>query len=176
MRFGGSEEKSEMSRIVVVGAGTGGVPAAYELRAALGKEHEVVLVNGSPRFQFVPSNPWVAVGWRGANDVSLDLAPYLEKRGIEFIARPVTRIAAAESTLELGGEDTLAYDFLVITTGPKLAFDEIPGFGPEHGHAQSICTLDHALEAQRNYERFLADPGHIVVGAVQGASCFGPAY
>ena len=165
-----------MSRIVVVGAGTGGVPAAYELKSALGKDHEVVLVNAAARFQFVPSNPWVAVGWRDADEVSLDLGPLVEKHGIKFIAHPVTRIAAAESMLELAGGDTLPYDYLVIATGPKLAFDEIPGFGPKHGHIQSICTLEHALEARGAYQRFLNDPGHIVVGAVQGASCFGPAY
>ena len=28
-----------MAHIVVLGAGTGGMPAAYDLRAAIGKEH-----------------------------------------------------------------------------------------------------------------------------------------
>jgi hypothetical protein len=55
-----------MSRVIVIGAGTGGVPAAYELKTALGAGHEVTLVNASSRFQFVPSNPWVVVGWRTA--------------------------------------------------------------------------------------------------------------
>jgi sulfide:quinone oxidoreductase len=32
------------------------------------------------------------------------------------------------------------------------------------------------LGAHARYEQFLEDPGPIVVGAVQGASCFGPAY
>ena len=165
-----------MSRIVVIGAGTGGVPAAYELRSALGKEHEVVLVNASSRFHFVPSNPWVAVGWRGADDVSVDLGPYMEKRGIKLIAQTVDKILPDEQRLELADGTTLDYEFLVITTGPKLAFDEIPGFDRASGNSQSICTLDHALEAQKHYQAFLEDPGPIVVGAVQGASCFGPAY
>jgi sulfide:quinone oxidoreductase len=165
-----------MSRIVVIGAGTGGVAAAYEIRAALDKAHEVTLVNASSRFQFVPSNPWVAVGWREADDVSLELGPYLAKRGVQFVPKPVTRIAAKESVIELAGGTKLPYDFLVLTTGPKLAFEEIPGFGTENAHAHSICTLDHALETYRHYQTFLEHPGAIVVGAVQGASCFGPAY
>lgn len=165
-----------MARIVIIGAGTGGVPAAYELRSALGPEHQVTLVNASSRFQFVPSNPWVAVGWRQPKDTSLELAPYLKKRGVEFVAQPVTRIAAAEKAIELADGTRLDYDFLVLTTGPKLAFEEIPGFGRDVGNTQSICTLEHASEAYRRYQEFLADPGHIVVGAVQGASCFGPAY
>jgi sulfide:quinone oxidoreductase len=165
-----------MSKIVVVGAGTGGVPAAYELRGALGKEHEVTLVNASRRFQFVPSNPWVAVGWREPDDVSCELEPHLAKRGVRFVPQAVVRIAAPDKTLELADGTRLAYDFLVLTTGPRLAFEEIPGFDRDQRFSESICTLEHAIEANKRYREFLADPGHIVIGAVQGASCFGPAY
>jgi sulfide:quinone oxidoreductase len=165
-----------MSRIVVVGAGTGGVPAAYELRGALGKEHEVTLINASNRFQFVPSNPWVAVGWRSADEVSCEVGPYLERRGVRFVAQVATRIAPEDKTVELADGTKLPYDFLVLTTGPRLAFEEIPGFDRDAHFTESICTLDHALDANRRYREFLADPGPIVIGAVQGASCFGPAY
>jgi sulfide:quinone oxidoreductase len=165
-----------MSKIVVIGAGTGGVPAAYELRGALGKEHEVTLVNASPRFQFVPSNPWVAVGWREPDDVSCELAPYLAKRGVGFIPQAVTRISPTDKSLELADGTRLGYDFLVLTTGPRLAFEEITGFDRESHFTESICTLDHAIAANKVYREFLENPGPVVIGAVQGASCFGPAY
>ncbi len=51
-----------MAHIVILGAGTGGMPAAYEMKAAVGKKHEVTVINEKKDFQFVPSNPWVAVG------------------------------------------------------------------------------------------------------------------
>jgi len=165
-----------MSRIVVIGAGTGGVPAAYELRGALAKEHEVTLVNASARFQFVPSNPWVAVGWREPDEVSCELEPYLAKRGVRFVSKAVTRIAPTENAVELADATRLGYDFLVLTTGPRLAFEEIPGFDRDHHFTESICTLDHAVEANKRYREFLENPGPVVIGAVQGASCFGPAY
>ncbi len=60
-----------MAHIVIMGAGLGGMPAAYEMRAALGKEHKVTVVNAVDYFQFVPSNPWVAVGWRKREEVIL---------------------------------------------------------------------------------------------------------
>jgi sulfide:quinone oxidoreductase len=69
----------------------------------------------------------------------------------------------------------IVYDYLVIATGPDLAFDEIDGLGP-NGHTQSICHIDHAVRAHDAFEAFCKNPGPIVVGAVQGASCFGPAY
>ncbi len=70
---------------------------------------------------------------------------------------------------------SVAYDYLVIATGPELAFDEIEGLGPE-GFTQSVCHIDHAEKAYEKFEEFCKNPGPIVVGAVQGASCFGPAY
>jgi sulfide:quinone oxidoreductase len=75
-----------------------------------------------------------------------------------------------------GDGTTLDYDYLLICTGPKLAFDEVPGSGPHGGHTQSVCTTPHAHQAWEAYERFLENPGPIVVGAMAGASCFGPAY
>jgi sulfide:quinone oxidoreductase len=164
-----------MAHIVVLGAGTGGMPAAYELRAALGKEHRVTVVNAVDYFQFVPSNPWVAVGWRERADITFPIRPALERKGIEFVAQPVKRLDAEGSALELNDGTRLAYDYLVIATGPKLAFEEVPGSGPQ-GHTQSICTIDHAEKAYAQYQAFLADPGPAVIGAMPGASCFGPAY
>jgi len=165
-----------MAHIVILGAGTGGMPAAYDLRAAIGKQHRITVVNAVDYFQFVPSNPWVAVGWRERKDTTLPIAPHLNKKGIDFIAQRVDRIDAEGSALELADGQRLAYDYLVITTGPKLAFDEVPGAGPVQGHTQSICTVDHAEKAWADYQAFLQDPGPAIIGAMPGASCFGPAY
>ncbi len=169
-----------MAHIVIVGAGIGGMPAAYELREMLPKEHKVTVVNSVDYFQFVPSNPWLAVGWRQREEITLPIRPYLERKGIAFIAQPVNAINAEANTLTLGDGQTVAYDYLVITTGPKLSFSEVPGAGPvSHGgggFTHSVCSVDHAQAFWADYENFLKDPGPVVIGAMPGASCFGPAY
>ncbi|MEQ9002819.1 MAG: FAD/NAD(P)-binding oxidoreductase [Pseudomonadales bacterium] len=164
-----------MARIIVMGAGIGGMPAAYDLKKRLGKQHEVVLIGTSEHFQFTPSNPWVAVGWRKPDQVLVPIRPNVERRGIRFIAESVTRIEAHQNTVHLADGESLEYDYLVIATGPKLAFDEIPGLGPD-AKTHSVCTTPHAAAAGEAYEKFLKNPGPMVIGAVQGASCFGPAY
>jgi sulfide:quinone oxidoreductase len=73
------------------------------------------------------------------------------------------------------GEE-LSFDKLFIGTGPRLAFERIPGLGPHDGYTQSVCNLDHALLAREAWERFLEDPGPVVVGTAQGGSCFGASY
>lgn len=165
-----------MSHIVVLGAGIAGTSAAFELRAALSDEHRITLVNPVASFRFVPSNPWIAVGWRKEAQITVPLDEQLARKKIEFIAGSAEKIDPARNEVTLDGGRAVGYDYLVLATGPELAFDEIDGFGPQAGNTVSICTLDHAKEAWDAYERFLENPGPVVVGAVQGASCFGPAY
>jgi len=164
-----------MAHVVVLGAGTGGMPAAYELRAVLGKDHKVTVINESDQFQFVPSNPWVGVGWRKRKDITFPIGPALNRKNIDFIAGRVTRIDAEANHLELADGQGVDYDYLVIATGPRLAFEEVPGSGPE-GHTLSVCTVEHAERANVAYEQLLENPGPVIVGAMPFASCFGPAY
>jgi sulfide:quinone oxidoreductase len=164
-----------MAHIIVLGGGIGGVSCAYELKQAVRNEDRVTLVSNKPFFQFTPSNPWVAVKWRTKNDVIIDLASVLPKHGIAFSAAGASRVHAAENRVELGDGTSIPYDYLVVATGPELAFDEIEGLGPER-NTYSVCDVDHATGASVRWEEFCKNPGPIVVGAVQGASCYGPAY
>ncbi len=165
-----------MANIIIMGAGIGGMPAAYEMRELLPPEHKITVVSAVDYFQFVPSNPWVAVGWRKRDDIVLKIAPLLERKGIAFVPKAVTTIDAEARRLTLEGGDSLDYDYLVITTGPKLSFDEVPGAGPHGGHTHSVCTVGHAEAFWAEYQEFLKNPGPVVIGAMPMASCFGPAY
>ena len=164
-----------MAHVIVIGAGLGGVPAALEIRQSLRPEDQVTLVSDRDTFDFTPSNPWVAVGWRQPGQIQRPLAPMLKRKRIEFRHAACTAVKPEANQIELADGERLTYDFLVIATGPELAFDEIEGLGPE-GFTQSICRLDHAVSARKAWDDFVLKPGPIVVGAVQGASCFGPAY
>lgn len=165
-----------MAHVVIVGASTGGLPAAYDTHEVLGKQHQITVISDRENFTFVPSNPWVAVGWRKRSDISFPLAPYLKRKGINFIHSAVTGIKPDENTLALANGDIVNYDYLILATGPKLAFEEVEGLGPNAGNTVSVCTTDHAEEAWDKWQQFVENPGHIVVGAAQMASCFGPAY
>jgi sulfide:quinone oxidoreductase len=141
----------------------------------LGDRAHIKLVSDRPEFSFVPSNPWVAIGWRDPHAIQVALAEPMSERGVGFITAEAHKLVPAENRIECADGSEIRYDYLVIATGPQLAFDEIEGFGPA-AHTVSICTTEHAVKAHEAFERFCADPGPIVVGAVQGASCFGPAY
>ncbi|TSA48899.1 MAG: NAD(P)/FAD-dependent oxidoreductase, partial [Nitrosomonadales bacterium] len=165
-----------MAHIVVMGAGIGGMPMAYELREQLRAEDRITVVSDYPYFHFVPSNPWVAVNWRTREDIAFPIAPYFARKNIEFLPIGAQRVHPDENRVELADGSSLTYDYLVVATGPRLAFEEVEGLGPTTGHTHSICHIDHAENAGKAWDAFLADPGQVVVGAVQGASCYGPAY
>jgi sulfide:quinone oxidoreductase len=104
------------------------------------------------------------------------LAPVYKKRDIGFIPIAAKRVDHSKNRSELSDGRLLGYDYLLIATGPALAFDELQGLDPEVGFTQSICRTDHAEKACAAWPSFTEKPGSIVVGAAQGASCFGPAY
>jgi sulfide:quinone oxidoreductase len=164
-----------MANIVVLGAGLGGTIMAYELVPELEKGDKLTVIGEGSTYSFTPSNPWVAVGWRTPADIEVDLNKPMSRKRINFVTQGARRVHPEENRVELMDGTSVGYDYLVIATGPDLAFDEVPGLGPD-GFTQSICHVAHASRAFEAFEAFCADPGPIVVGAAQGASCYGPAY
>ena len=148
-----------MATVIVIGEGLGGMSAAYELKAELGKQHEVILINDKPDFEFTPSNPWIGVQWRERKETSIPIEPHVKKKGIHFIHAALTGLQPGEQQIALSDGQTLSYDFLVLCTGPALAFDEVPGAGPESGGTASVCTLSHAEECRHSVSSLVDEPG-----------------
>jgi len=76
-----------MANVVVLGAGLSGTIMAYELVPQLRKGDRLSLIGQGPRYHFVPSNPWVAVGWREAKDISIDLPDVMARKHINYFRR-----------------------------------------------------------------------------------------
>lgn len=173
-----------LPRIVVVGSSFAGYTAALKLARHLGAgsgdaRAQVTVISNTDVFTFIPSLIWVPFGLRSRDDITFGLRRPLEKAGIRFVLSQVLRFDPQERTV-ITSDGPYPYDFLVIGTGPKVHFDALPGLGPARngtpGHTQSICNLEHAESARLAWEALVKDPGPVVIGAVQGASCFGAAY
>ena len=147
-----------MADIVIMGAGLSGALMAYEMKNQMRREDRLTVVTKDPIYHFVPSNPWVPVGWRNREHIEVDLAPTMAQREIAFKPSPVTTLSPKDNSLELADGSTLKYDFLIIATGPELAFDEIEGLGPT-GYTNSVCHIDHAEKAGSRFRRVLQESG-----------------
>ena len=167
---------SSSKRAVVVGSSFAGMTAALELRKRLDAQHEVVVLDPHADFTFIPSLIWLPFGMREPKDVTFPLAPMYAKQGIRFINEAATGFDLDAHTVTTSSGQELRYDRLLLATGPRLAFEKVPGLGPVDGHTQSVCNLEHALLTRGAWERFLQNPGPVVVGTAQGGSCFGASY
>lgn len=167
---------SSSKRAVVVGSSFAGMTAALELRKRLDAQHEVVVLDPRADFTFIPSLIWVPFGIREPKDVTFPLAPMYAKQGIRFINAAATGFDLDAHTVTTSSGEELSYDRLLLATGPRLAFEKVPGLGPVDGHTQSVCNLEHALLTRGAWEQFLENPGPVVVGTAQGGSCFGASY
>jgi sulfide:quinone oxidoreductase len=165
-----------MARIVVLGGSFGGLTAALELKRLLGDNAVVTVVSDSDHFIFLPSLPWLIMGWRKPADITLNVSSILKPRGIDFIHEGARQVDADASKVVLSKGRELPYDYLVLSTGPHLAFDEIPGLGPGKGYTSCTFTLDHAVKTRQIWKNILENPGPIVIGSAQMVSCFGPSY
>ncbi len=165
-----------MPNVAVIGAGLGGLPAAYELRHLLPPEYTVTLISNESHFTFIPGLIQVALGLKPMSHVQLELSQLAQRHDLELVQSTVTALDVEQQQITVADGRAIAYDYVLIATGASLAFDHIPGLGPHGGYTQSVCTPDHAEHARIEWEAFLANPGPLVVGAAPGAGCFGPAY
>ena len=176
-----------MARIVVLGAGFAGQTAALYLGKALGRDHEITVVNASDHFYFIPSFVWVGTGRMAPARTRFPLKPVLDRFRVRFVHGMAKALDPVEQWVRVerggsAGDLRLDYDYLLVATGPKLNFAGTPGLGPHGGHSQSICTLPHAETARDHYlervERMQrGERARLVIGTGHpGATCQGAAF
>lgn len=163
-------------RILVLGSSFGGFTSAMALRKLLGREHSIRVVSSEDVFTFVPSLPWVVMGWRRPEKIQFPVGGALRRKGIEFVKDTIVKADPAANKV-IGQNGEYEYDYLVAATGAELDFGAVEGLDPALGHCHSIFSVDQALAARRGLERLIArGEGSIVLGNAQGASCLGPVY
>ena len=126
-----------MARLVILGAGIGGHTAALHARHKLGLKHEVIVISPNSKWNWIPSNIWVGVGWMKPEKVTFELAPVYKKTGIIFHQAKAVSIhpeGSEDSTIPFvtiqytspekkDQVETITYDYLINATGPKLKFE-----------------------------------------------------
>lgn len=164
-----------MSRkqVLVLGGNFGGLTAALAVKHELHGDVDVRVVSASDRFVFNPSLIWLPFGKRKPKDITFALEPTFDDHGVDFVHAEATRLDLAAKRVDTSA-GTYGYDYLVIATGYQNDLDAVPGL--REGNAYTITTLDDAIHAGEGWRKFLDRPGDVVIGASQGAGCFGAAY
>lgn len=146
--------------------------AALEIKRKFGKDADVTVVDKSPVFLFTPSLIWVPFKRRDIKDITMRRDIILEKKGVNFHLAEALSVDPDAQVVHTNKGD-LNYDHLVVATGPKVDFETVPGL-KEHGFY--IGSPDGAMAIRKRFEKFVKEPGPVVIGATQGAGCMGAAY
>lgn len=146
-----------MARVLVLGAGFGGIATATRLRSMLDRAHEVVLVDRRSDFAMGLRKTWAIVGAHPIDEGRRDLAT-LRDRGIEVRTATVEAVDPAGRRALIDGA-WLDADAIVIALGAELAPEAVPGLA-EHG----INVWDRG-NAERAHDALAAfDRGRLLVG------------
>ncbi len=99
-------------RIVILGAGIGGIAAANELLGKLPDQCEVTVVDQAAQYEFSPSYLWLLSGTRTLPQITRPLAP-LARKGLRFVQATVQAIDPATRTVRTD-QGVLEADYLLI--------------------------------------------------------------
>jgi sulfide:quinone oxidoreductase len=159
-------------KAIVIGGNFAGMTAALELKRKLGKEVEVIVIDKSPVFLFIPSLIWVPFHRREVKDISIRRDEIFRKKNVNFVMAEAISVDPDAQLVHTSKGD-FEYDHLVVATGPKVDFNAVPGL-KEHGFY--IGTPEGAMRIRKHLDAFVKNPGPIVIGATQNAGCMGAAY
>jgi sulfide:quinone oxidoreductase len=160
-------------KVLVLGTNFAGLTAALAVRHELHGDVDVTVVSPDSTFLFTPSLIWLPFGKRDRDDITFDVVPTLEEHGVQFVRAAATAVDPLAHHVSLDDGQVLAYDYLVVATGYRNQTDVVPGFAD---NAVTITTLPEAERTALAWQKFLENPGDVVVAATQGAGCFGAAY
>ena len=133
----------EGKRIVVLGAGFGGLASANILRKGLSEEHQITVIDRKDHFVMGFVNLWILNGSRSLEESKTALSN-LKNRGISFLQGEVTAInpveksvttaaSSSSSSTAAGQVNKHEYDYLIIALGAEYAPEQIDGFAENGG-------------------------------------------
>jgi len=134
-----------MKRVLILGAGFGGIATARRLRQKLDEKDEVILVDRRDYFMVGFRKTWALVG-QSTLEAGQRPLDSLSGLGIRVLRDPVTRIDPTGRTAWMG-DQRISADALVIALGAELASDAIPGFQQYAHNVYDPQAIPRAAEA-----------------------------
>lgn len=137
-------------RIVILGAGFGGLRTAMILGRQVGEDHEIILIDKNHYHTFqallyeAATTPQAIASHLDLHSViTYFIDDIIEGRHVKFIKAEVTNIDISGGDIHFSDCDPLKYDFLVVALGSESNFFNIPGLKE---NALEMKSFINALE------------------------------
>ena len=133
--------------VVIIGAGAAGLSVAVRLSKRL-RNAKITLIDPAERQYYQPGFTLIAAGVYQPDEVfklQKDLIP--RAKGVKWIKKAVVALDPDKKKVSLAGGESVDYDFLVLTPGIQMRWEEIQGISFKTlgtGNAHSIYAFEGA--------------------------------
>lgn len=135
-------------RVVILGAGIGGIAAANELVRRIGGKAEICVVDQTATYEFSPSYLWMLAGTRQLSDISVPISR-ISAKGIRFQQARVEAIDPQARTVRTD-KGTMEADMILIALGARTHME---GLEPVAKVGHNLFTSEGAAAAYRLGDR-----------------------
>ena len=144
-------EPQKQQRVVIVGAGFAGFNAARKLSRLVGATTEIIVINSTDYFLYLPLMPQVASGLIEPGHIRVSLPQRLRK--MSFVLGTANHIDSARKVVSWSGPEgasgRVGYDRLILTGGSVNKLLPIPGVA-DYGHgfrtiSEAVYFRDHII-------------------------------
>lgn len=144
------------TKILILGAGFGGLELSTLLSESLGEEVEVTLIDKSDHFMFGFSKLDVMFGLAEAQATHLPYEKFA-KPGVRLVQQTITTIDPVTKRVTTDAQ-TYAADYLVVALGAEYDLDATPGLADVH-EFYSAAGAERLRDVLPNFTR-----GHALIG------------
>lgn len=141
---------SNIPKIVILGAGYGGILTAQRLQKELNyNEADVTLVNKHDYHYFTTHLHMPAAGTDHMENARVSISKLIDEFKIDFVKATVSQIRTQEKKVLLEDGSALSYDYLVISVGGETETFGIPGMKE---YAMSIRSINSVRMIRQHIE------------------------
>lgn len=151
---------SDKAKIVVVGAGFGGLQAGISLKKKLGKKSEISVIDKSDCCLYTPELYKYLIGESKKEDVTTDLKSKLGPKGINFYQEKFENLDSKNRQIKTD-KQVHEYDYLILSIGSEVQTFNIKGVEK----AARFKTIGHANEIKEKIDRLGVKDKVNIVGA-----------
>lgn len=156
--------KSKAKRLVILGASFGGINTALTVRRLV-PDAEIVLLDRAPFFISCPATLEYLFGMVSLDSITRGYAS-LQEKGFQFVRTTILALDRDKKRV-ISADGTVDYDFLLVATGVRMAYEDIPGLTDRPG--ENLCLYDKGSPLIDLHHRIAAfQGGHVVISIPNG--------
>ena len=141
-----------VKKIIIVGAGFGGLRAALDLLKKKIPNSKIILINNKPHFEYHPALYRVVTG-RSPLEVCIPLRDIFKGKKIEVLKDTINKVDLENKKLKGTSGASYSFDFLILALGSETIYFDIPGLKKLSFGFKSI---NQALQLKRHLHQLFA--------------------